>query len=113
MRISDWSSDVCSSDLLSRWQVHEQPDLRRVDASIRRQCTAACTKGEAHPLCRGRSTAGSGHRHGASRLCLPGQLLFKRSEERRGGKECVSKCSSRWYQNKDKNTQQEKQSKET
>src|SRR3546814_3226244 len=29
MRISDWSSDVCSSDLQPEWEPHESPGHRR------------------------------------------------------------------------------------
>src|SRR3546814_4687130 len=56
MRISDWSSDVCSSDLFP----HPPPH------SLRPAFRAA-----------------------------PGPT-GSRSEERRGGKECVSTCRSRW-----------------
>src|SRR3546814_6715191 len=67
MRISDWSSDVCSSDL---YHVHSTARERASD-----RCTADRAQG------RGR---GCGRRHG------------NRSEERRVGKECVSTCRSRW-----------------
>src|SRR3546814_17787580 len=77
MRISDWSSDVCSSDL-ALWggpsrqhrNVHEvqgQELHRRRRARVR------------DPSVRGRQDQGG-----------------SRSEERRVGKECVSTCRSRW-----------------
>src|SRR3546814_8009863 len=71
MRISDWSSDVCSSDLA----FHD--DLRP-------------RGGPAHGECR--------HRAGrASPLCTRSRgRCDRRSEERRVGKECVSTCRSRW-----------------
>src|SRR3546814_1513026 len=76
MRISDWSSDVCSSDLPDR----------------------ACGSDQAISL--------SSHEDGKGcRRPCPGALfhwcgratyaLRVRSEERRVGKECVSKCRSR------------------
>src|SRR3546814_1744161 len=34
MRISDWSSDVCSSDLLAWQRVHDLPDFVYFDHSI-------------------------------------------------------------------------------
>src|SRR3546814_1244746 len=34
MRISDWSSDVCSSDLLDEEIVQREPVARRVDARV-------------------------------------------------------------------------------
>src|SRR3546814_3972713 len=80
MRISDWSSDVCSSDLL-------------VD------------RGEDHPFPH-RRVARVGHRGiglaqraqdggGIGQVVFPA-FLDLRSEERRVGKECVSTCRSRW-----------------
>src|SRR3546814_6597526 len=75
MRISDWSSDVCSSDLLLRGER---------DARVR----AAHPVG---PAARG----GDGHPHRGHRRDRPGPR-HRRSEERRVGKECVSTCRSRW-----------------
>src|SRR3546814_2621681 len=71
MRISDWSSDVCSSDLCAgtpvTWNLKKLAPLRPVTTL---------------PLSR------------------PGSALNTarafRSEERRVGKECVSTCRSRW-----------------
>src|SRR3546814_3912560 len=83
MRISDWSSDVCSSDLdvglivldeghmigpserKIRYETLVQRLLRRADSADRRI------------------------------VCLSA-ILPSRSEERRVGKECVSTCRSRW-----------------
>src|SRR3546814_3437271 len=66
MRISDWSSDVCSSDLLNVVRLavgdHQADDVEVHDLADRRG------------------------RH----------VLDPRSEERRVGKECVSTCRSRW-----------------
>src|SRR3546814_5184946 len=90
MRISDWSSDVCSSDLRSR----------RRRASSRRRPPPR--RGRAAP--RGRGTG----RSGSCRLALAGgqpcDLQEISSEERRVGKERVSTCRSRWstYHSKDK-----------
>src|SRR3546814_13618603 len=83
MRISDWSSDVCSSDLQRR--VAENAgggsDLRR---RIRaRSAGLGAIRGDA------------GRHGGAARQDhVPGARA--RSEERRVGKECVSTCRSRW-----------------
>src|SRR3546814_7190988 len=73
MRISDWSSDVCSSDLL-----HEFGHL--VHAIL----------GGDQPWARF-----SGFETEWDFVEAPSQLL-ERSEERRVGKECVSTCRSRW-----------------
>src|SRR3546814_5465483 len=81
MRISDWSSDVCSSDL---------------NESARRY--------EAFSLC-GSDVPGQtydGDRPRSAPVPRPGFMnegdtaRTSRSEERRVGKECVSTCRSRW-----------------
>src|SRR3546814_9513026 len=71
MRISDWSSDVCSSDLLA-------PHRRR---SAGQRCAAALARRLAPHPAPGRCT---------------GSRERDRSEERRVGKECVSTCRFRW-----------------
>src|SRR3546814_4834861 len=81
MRISDWSSDVCSSDL-----------SRFIMALLHPPCVLAA-RTAAHP---------SGEFHNSLfrfyLFCLfcryPSANV--RSEERRVGKECVSPCRSRW-----------------
>src|SRR3546814_17700681 len=77
MRISDWSSDVCSSDLdAARLQL--APAVDRRGRLVR----------TGRPL---------GRRVGFRRRELPRiALSLPRSEERRVGKECVSTCRSRW-----------------
>src|SRR3546814_10537627 len=74
MRISDWSSDVCSSDL-HQWEV---------EASA------------AHQL--RRDHHGGQHGRGDEPEQRPTSPVHgqPRSEERRVGKECVSTCRSRW-----------------
>src|SRR3546814_17388900 len=103
MRISDWSSDVCSSDLGEQRDVelHQARELRlqhlaqrgsdrrmvapqREDAEAAQQVEVApagdvvevwaLAAREVHVIAEG----------------------LQRSEERRVGKECVSMCSSRW-----------------
>src|SRR3546814_11675923 len=112
MRISDWSSDVCSSDLdgdLHRFQLfvggdHEDPvlvhladDARRIRAAIEDGLRLVLYQwllllDEEKFLLPDR------------KLCKPfpfhwihaAQFIEGRSEERRVGKECVSTCRSRW-----------------
>src|SRR3546814_9348916 len=67
MRISDWSSDVCSSDLAVDTQDADHHHSQELQPEHPRN---APTEGT-HPRC-------------------------DRSEERRAGKECVSTCRSRW-----------------
>src|SRR3546814_18779130 len=86
MRISDWSSDVCSSDLLhapcpqsSGWRV----ELR----------------GEPYYVYRWQTSKGVrcyASRRTDQSLRFQGGHEPRRSEERRVGKECVSTCRSRW-----------------
>src|SRR3546814_8027231 len=79
MRISDWSSDVCSSDLL-RHLVHV--GHRAVDLlHARRLRFGGCR----NLACEGGDLAD-----------LADDAVEGRSEERRVGKECVSTCRSRW-----------------
>src|SRR3546814_18047636 len=80
MRISDWSSDVCSSDLRHRsgGQPDKTPCLGR---GLSRQVLdnlQVLIVPRVHP-------------DGAERFSRG-----NRSEERRVGKECVSTCRSRW-----------------
>src|SRR3546814_10841371 len=75
MRISDWSSDVCSSDLHISGRLSD-PAL--FDDYSRQVCErTGYDVSNAAQLQRCRSNLG-------------------RSEERRVGKECVSTCRSRW-----------------
>src|SRR3546814_8653723 len=79
MRISDWSSDVCSSDL------SDQPEFQWI----------------IDPL-----DGTTNFIHGfpvyavsialAQRGQITQAVVYDRSEERRVGKECVSTCRSRW-----------------
>src|SRR3546814_19198413 len=78
MRISDWSSDVCSSDLFGVL------DQLRLDLGLLR----ACKKGRAIEAVR--------RQEGRDHLQIVHLEAFLRSEERRVGKECVSTCRSRW-----------------
>src|SRR3546814_3994578 len=75
MRISDWSSDVCSSDLLARDRVGKKPLFyTEVD---------------------GQWVFGSELQALLQHPALAREVDW-RSEERRVGKECVSTCRSRW-----------------
>src|SRR3546814_8000862 len=79
MRISDWSSDVCSSDLLYSGDLFEavQQAVRRLHGAY---AIAVFCRDEPHRVVGARQ----------------GSPLVVRSEERRVGKECVSTCRSGW-----------------
>src|SRR3546814_4078354 len=94
MRISDWSSDVCSSDL----QIDQRGIGGRTGAD---QCSGGVDQRDlagatAHRD--GADTVRCGQALGAAgALCvLDQEVAASRSEERRVGKECVSTCISRW-----------------
>src|SRR3546814_13817434 len=94
MRISDWSSDVCSSDLYDylvvllervvvgeELRVEREPLPRHLEQFVlvherRERLARVEAEGDVLPLA--------------------AEDLVRRSEERRDGKECVSTCRSRW-----------------
>src|SRR3546814_7713141 len=89
MRISDWSSDVCSSDLC-RLQNDLCPTLiSRIEMLVR-----------IGPFRQFQAVRDDLRRLGAvvmDQLRKPAVIGFDvRSEARRVGKECVSTCRSRW-----------------
>src|SRR3546814_7492866 len=81
MRISDCSSDVCSSDLK--------------EIEPRRAKTYLITKGRSCPLC-GAPHSGDHDAEYHGNLTEQHVRPLHRSEERRVGKECVSTCRSLW-----------------
>src|SRR3546814_18317894 len=79
MRISDWSSDVCSSDLFAA-AVFDKADMLHAPVVPMPVPTIAESDVSANPG------------------------FMDRSEERRVGKECVSTCRSRWSAYHEKQT---------
>src|SRR3546814_9497223 len=75
MRISDWSSDVCSSDLKAGLETAAAayPHLKETSQMLFKLGQQASDLNSAN-----------------------GAIISTRSEERRVGKECVSTCRSRW-----------------
>src|SRR3546814_13639776 len=114
MRISDWSSDVCSSDLQDRLHV-VRGDARGVEADLGQRLgleavlrvpgveragflAALLDLGAIESLRPGAAGADVEHRarrRGEHNLATL-DAVVDRSEERRVGKECVSTCRSRW-----------------
>src|SRR3546814_14697894 len=97
MRISDWSSDVCSSDLnATRLIVNTQ--IREV---LKREGAIAAEDARIDILAPSGMTDQEKH---FARFYSGGQVVMfardhaglGRSEERRVGKGCVSTCCSRW-----------------
>src|SRR3546814_13610865 len=147
MRISDWSSDVCSSDRSERLPLETGQEAGGLGAGVRlgRQPIEPGLQDRRHGKARrgleGAVEQGDGvaaievegldglvvepgglvggacegvalsiGRHGRRLLCdrESGRQTAARSEERRGGKECVSTGRSRWspLREKKKNTRQ-------
>src|SRR3546814_13685247 len=97
MRISDWSSDVCSSDLLEhRLALFGVGDFNQ-DAE--RQCVVNHRLTNVENV---HTTLGQNAGNGRSQTrTVTASAVYQddfaqRSEERRVGKECVSTCRSRW-----------------
>src|SRR3546814_3870130 len=109
MRISDWSSDLCSSDLDVGDAAFDGIDFLAPDLLILMGGPMGVYETDRHPwiphelerlsarIAADRPTLG---------VCLGSQMMAaamgadvypgQRSEERRGGKACVSTCRSRW-----------------
>src|SRR3546814_1476018 len=118
LRISDWSSDVCSSDLADD-AVDDQRRQRRGPIGVpgveddmaghrhRRIPQRRERREVALQLAVRRRDDGQVLVRIEQRAAVTGDLLDDRSEERRVGQECVSKGRSRWspYHLKIKNTQ--------
>src|SRR3546814_18261718 len=110
MRISDWSSDVCSSDLCGvafdeaidadatlteLFEQQKSEGYRALRLPVDLKAILATNQGSHAIDLVNISQSGAGFR---SAIPLEAGALVNlvRSEERRVGKECVSKCSSRW-----------------
>src|SRR3546814_1870117 len=87
MRISDWSSDVCSSDLC-----------------VKSSSSSAIATSASPAASRSGSIVVS-----AGSAILPAHAAKPRSEERRVGQECVSSCRSRWSPYHEKKTKRKRE----
>src|SRR3546814_11249648 len=100
MRMSDWSSDVCSSDLLEEWghdvsdpggdrpQVTDEDGAQQVGLVVEHLDQHRMGAGVADDRLHQTDDRVGYHR--------PLERFRQRSEERRGGKEWFSTCRSRW-----------------
>src|SRR3546814_14512120 len=97
MRISDWSSDVCSSDLtgaffflingpeiMSKLAGESESNLRKAFEEAEKNAPSIIFIDEIDSIAPKRE-----------KVSKKTKTVF-RSEERRVGKECVSTCRSRW-----------------
>src|SRR3546814_1159413 len=94
MRISDWSSDVCSSDLVDDDHLAVADDVVHVALVDAVRAQAGVEVVDDVDVVRGVEVVVFAFKD----PCLAQQVLgmLLRSEERRVGKECVSTCRSRW-----------------
>src|SRR3546814_2547353 len=97
MRISDWSSDVCSSDLTTPaardWLARNGFDSLMGARPMARLLQDKIKRPPADELLFGKLV--NGGRVGVD--AVDDEIVLDvRSEERRGGKECVSTVRSRW-----------------
>src|SRR3546814_13752645 len=99
MRISDWSSDVCSSDLRhAKNRPRDRPKLK-CPRSYLAETFDNCSRSTSAIFQEISAIVSSPARLGSRRCEVDLQLLQEgrgRSAERRVGKECVSTCRSRW-----------------
>src|SRR3546814_6765476 len=94
MRISDWSSDVCSSDLNS---FDNDTTIVYGDDEFTHYKEYALFGNLTYYLTPKLDvTVGARYAHNRTTFISFERGLLGRSEERRVGKECVSTCRSRW-----------------
>src|SRR3546814_17749758 len=108
MRISDWSSDVCSSDLIEMpagdvtQRIDHGDDGQAEGEGHADKADAKCGKGGGqhggaaatqHPPER---TEAFGRQSAGPCTASPSDMRVMRAEERRGGKEGVSTVRTRW-----------------
>src|SRR3546814_13921851 len=93
MRISDWSSDVCSSDLEQGFGI-SPPVIDKLTDEIKYLYHMGVSLGLV--IGGGNIVRGTiASQQGMDRVSAD-YMGMLRSEERRVGKECVSTCRSRW-----------------
>src|SRR3546814_11811081 len=107
MRISDWSSDVCSSDLTALTALWR--GRKTVLGLVGGRCTKTGTVNFRDPILASTRTTIPSAQEDYPLADVPAKVMTwtaDRSEERRVGKECVSTCRSRWspYPEKKKKT---------
>src|SRR3546814_12586939 len=108
MRISDWSSDVCSSDLLAGGDIAQHAAVRRRLVILgavgigdaERDAGQAALAATLEEFCFGLEACEDVRRCALVPVELDvlgdRAVRIDRSEERRVGTECVSTCRSRW-----------------
>src|SRR3546814_7621664 len=100
MRISDGSSDVCSSDLnrtVKNYSEHYSALYqKRLQGMVERRLTQAILAIGSFWFTAWVNAGQPSLQNLEYRALSPEEKQLERSEERRVGKECVSRCESRW-----------------
>src|SRR3546814_20917073 len=99
MRISGWSSDVCSSDLLDQLAEAARDAQLRIwgHCLMSNHIHLIVVPERPDSMARAFRIAHSNYSRWLNiRLLRCGPVCQNRSEERRVGKECVSTCKFRW-----------------
>src|SRR3546814_15250996 len=110
MRISDWSSDVCSS---TRWVIPKRISVRKAaESNLRAASVASPVSGGERQLSQLPQRAGGSSpkwlRRSARRQHAVSTTAESGTEERRVGTECVSTCRSRGPPSQQKKTTHQK-----
>src|SRR3546814_15225938 len=96
MRISDWSSDVCSSDLSECAHFARHSSATSAYGRLRMAIQQEMYQSNSSALKLKSGMIFSSETGSSSHSTSPEEKWPLRSEERRVGKECVSTCRSRW-----------------
>src|SRR3546814_6072330 len=88
VRISDWISDVGSSELLEQIKQQGAQILAQANGQIQERLKQVDAQTTIHV---------ENRKQQAQDAQSQRELQMQRSEERRVGKECVSTCRSRWW----------------
>src|SRR3546814_12199535 len=96
MRISDWSSVVCSSDLYEAARARHQLEVARLQLQVNGAAGEAGLLQAARHLLAERPELFQELGGGGNVVLEGGFGGYARTEERCVGKGCVSTCSSRW-----------------
>src|SRR3546814_18909089 len=96
MRISDWSSDVCSSDLVFQGVQVSDQRVKRIYSSASHDLLRFFSSVLRSRMKRSTVFAASSSDTPNVLAAYSTSCRAPRSEEGRVGKECVSTCRSRW-----------------
>src|SRR3546814_16656261 len=107
MRISDWSSDVCSSDLIQLKRLAERLERQEMRLEVSDTALAELARAGFDPVFGARPLKRAIQQqieNPVARLILEGKFgprdVVPSSEERRVGNECVGPVRARWWRSR-------------